>query len=900
MRKPALTAEERSFNRKIRWSRRAIYIERLWPRLWALISVAGLFVLASFFGLWPMLDQLTHIGVLTAFGVAGASALLFALLTKWPSHDEAVHRLEQLAGVRHRPASTYSDTLSSAPPDGTTAAIWNAHRERLKEDLNKLQVTPPVPRTDKHDKFALRVVFTMALIAGFVFVGDAAKDRLWAAFHAGTIDQIRGLRLDAWVTPPPYTRRPPILVADGAVAAQSLEAKSAAPVEVPENSAIVVRMGGKPEVALALEYLDAQGKTMGEPVGEEDEAGQATVNQVKGVIGLGVSGVRVTANGAPLASWSFSVVADQAPTVKFTKDIEKSRRGSMKLFYAITDDYGIATAEAKIERLPLEPGDPKTSWARREELKGPRPPLTRPPRISLRVPPPNAKKPETWSFHDIGSHPWAGMPVRLTLIVRDHAGHTGRSKSLDMVLPERAFFNPLARAVLEQRRRLVFDPRYRDLVIQALDALTLEPDGFINDKAVYLGLRSVRHRLRNDRSRRTINSAIDQMWHLALRIENGGGLSEAERRLREIHERLSKAIERGASQKEIAELMRQLRQALAQFLNELAKQAQKAPQQQQSQNQQNQTMSSQDLQRMLDNLERMMRQGSKQSAQEMLSQLRDLLDRLQSGRMVRRPGQGQQGQSQQMMQMMDQFGKLIGRQQQLMDDTFGAQRQPGQQGQGQRRQGQQQGQGRGQRRGQQQGQGRGQRQGQQFGQGRGQRQGQQGQGRGQQRQGQNGQGGREFSPRGLGQRQGQLGEMLDQLRQGLNKFGMQPPGELGGAQESMRNAERALREGQLDRALEEQARALDQLRSGTKNMAEQMMRQMRSRVGQGRGSDAPLDPLGRPQRTEGPDLGTSVKVPDRIDAQRAREILELLRKRLGERFRPEIELEYIERLLKRF
>jgi hypothetical protein len=81
-------------------------------------------------------------------------------------------------------------------------------------------------------------------------------------------------------------------------------------------------------------------------------------------------------------------------------------------------------------------------------------------------------------------------------------------------------------------------------------------------------------------------------------------------------------------------------------------------------------------------------------------------------------------------------------------------------------------------------------------------------------------------------------------------------------------------------------------------MAEQMMRQMPSQYG--RANDAPLDPLGRPQRTEGPDLGTSVKLPDEIDAQRAREILEELRRRLGERFRPELELQYLERLLRRF
>ncbi len=42
------------------------------------------------------------------------------------------------------------------------------------------------------------------------------------------------------------------------------------------------------------------------------------------------------------------------------------------------------------------------------------------------------------------------------------------------------------------------------------------------------------------------------------------------------------------------------------------------------------------------------------------------------------------------------------------------------------------------------------------------------------------------------------------------------------------------------------------------------------------------------------------KVPGEIDAQRARRILEELRKRFGESMRPQLELDYIERLLKDF
>ena len=47
----------------------------------------------------------------------------------------------------------------------------------------------------------------------------------------------------------------------------------------------------------------------------------------------------------------------------------------------------------------------------------------------------------------------------------------------------------------------------------------------------------------------------------------------------------------------------------------------------------------------------------------------------------------------------------------------------------------------------------------------------------------------------------------------------------------------------------------------------------------------------------GPDFGDSVTVPDEIDVQRARQILEAIRKRLGNALSPELERSYLERLL---
>jgi hypothetical protein len=131
--------------------------------------------------------------------------------------------------------------------------------------------------------------------------------------------------------------------------------------------------------------------------------------------------------------------------------------------------------------------------------------------------------------------------------------------------------------------------------------------------------------------------------------------------------------------------------------------------------------------------------------------------------------------------------------------------------------------------------------------------------------------------------------------------------QLGRAGEAMGEAEGRLGEGNADGAVDSQGRALEALRRGAQGMAQSMQQQM----GQGQGPGQPgrtgqaraqqdTDPLGRPLR--GRDYGddTTVKVPGEIDVQRARRILEELRRRFAEPDRPQLELDYIERLLKDF
>ena len=96
----------------------------------------------------------------------------------------------------------------------------------------------------------------------------------------------------------------------------------------------------------------------------------------------------------------------------------------------------------------------------------------------------------------------------------------------------------------------------------------------------------------------------------------------------------------------------------------------------------------------------------------------------------------------------------------------------------------------------------------------------------------------------------------------------------------------------------------DAMRKGAQGLAQSMQQQgmgpgPNGRPGRGQArAQQDTDPLGRPMR--GRDYGDdlTVKVPGEIDVQRARRILEELRKRFGESFRPQLELDYIERLLK--
>ena len=126
------------------------------------------------------------------------------------------------------------------------------------------------------------------------------------------------------------------------------------------------------------------------------------------------------------------------------------------------------------------------------------------------------------------------------------------------------------------------------------------------------------------------------------------------------------------------------------------------------------------------------------------------------------------------------------------------------------------------------------------------------------------------------------------------------------ADNAMGDATGRLGEGNADGAVDSQGKALEALRKGAQSLADAMRQgdgdgQMDNgpgnRAGRQQSGGNQTDPLGRPLRGRDYDDST-VKVPLEADVQRARRILDELRRRYGETSRPQLELDYIERLLK--
>lgn len=835
--------------RKTAMARNAIGFERLWAALlWPIVLAAIAFALVLS-GWLPLLPVWPRFAVMAIVTLVFLYSLKDLTRLRWPSREEAMRRIEDRSALAHRPVSGHADRLTMDDP--VQQAIFEEHKLRQLRALKHLKAGAPQSSWRDIDPRSLRLPAALALIVALILGPGSASGNLSDSLAFTEPPPAIPLVMDAWLKPPAYTGKPPMLLTSPAMQERLAREPD---LTVPENAVLSLRITGaraprlsffeladNEKDALEIKELKPRNRTSG-------EAFQSDTKLTRPAL------VKVMDGDREIGQWRIALIPDAPPAIEITEEPAGDSSGTLSAKWHASDDYGVSSITSDIYLADEQ--DDGTGFSDTGIFEYDPPKLPVPLRKA-------APKEETGTAKaDVAQHPWAGFMVEMTLIAKDAAGHTTESEKRIFRLPERLFTKPLARALIEQRKHLILAPDEAGAVVQMLEAMLAYPDGLIETSGVHLAIASATARLKSvdtgtEATRDRVDDVVGMLWQIAVNVEDGAA-SDPKAQLEALRKELERALRDGASPERIAELTQKLREALDRYMQSLMQEQQKRMQQgQQNQSPQQQqnmkTVTPEQLQKMLDMIEKLAQSGNKEKAEQLLSQLDDILRNLQPGQ-GQQQQQGQNGNNSELGQMLDKLSELMRKQQKLMDETQRSQQDPSGEDPGQ--------------------------------------QGQQGQ-----------PGGEGQGMDGLGDRQQSLSQMLQDLMDQMGKNGMPAPDAFGGAGKSMKGAEGSLRGGDRDGALDSQGDAMAKLREGARGLAQKLLQQgqgqqgQQGRNGEARGDDR--DPLGRPMPRTGEDYGPDRNMlPSELALQRAREILEMLRNKAGDAALPRLDRDYIDRLLR--
>jgi len=851
----------RHLTRRRALARLAILFEQVWPNLWPPLGVAGVFLCAALLDLPTLLPPWFHIGLLVVTGALAAGLLVWgwrALTT--PDLAAADRRLERESGLAHRPLAVLTDhpaTQARAVEDSIADAVWRVHVTRTLGRIQHLRVGIPRPGLARRDRRGLRGALLVALVASLGIAGEDAPNRILAALQPGMprLPPSVPMEVRAWITPPGYTRLPPLI----------LKADSG-PVSVPAGSHLTVSITGgsagggdrAPDLAIGAQIAPFRPLDQNSFQADYDLTANGTVTIQRG--------------GAALASWRVTILPDHPPTAAWTEQPGRARATQqLRLPWETSDDYGVAGLRAEI-RLDARPDAP---------------PVVIPLPLAGGAP----RKARGIGQHDLSAHPWAGLPVTARLFARDAIGQTGTGEAASFVLPERPFQHPIAKALIAARKSLSLTPDDRGEALEILDGLMLRPEAFGTDLGGWLNLNGIYFLLARDKSGEAVELAQARLWQLALHLEEGETERTA-RALEEARQAAREALDRAtqepndANRQALEQKLEALRQAIDEhmraMMEEAARNRELLPFDRDARQ-----LTSRDLDRLAERAREAAREGRMDEATKRMAELERMLDQLRNAHAQRGEDNPAQARRQRGRQQMSAAQDMIARQGGLLDHaesrvdqvmkfrgpppTAGAD--PEAEREADRRV-------------------------------------------------------QQALRRALGEMMQQFGDLTGEVPPSLNE-----------ADQAMREATQRLGRGQDKAAGDAEREAIAALQKGAREMGQAMARQFgRGQEGQdgepgdedgegtmgmmmgpgnrdgrsGRGTmpgEPPeranpggRDPLGRRfgQGSSGADESADVTVPEERERQRTQAIQEELRRRGGERERPRLELDYIERLLKQF
>ena len=874
-------------------------IARTKAALWRLGAARSFWPLAVFVSVF-LIMALTGLIDAASEKVASVALILFlagllplaalgAARFRPPTRPDAIRLLDRQSELR--PLSTLSDRPSR--PDATGAALWRAHEAELTDAARRLNVPDFASRWKKTDPFYLRYLLPLLLAGAALLAASSAGERLSRAFgpDIGSLFGAETIRIEAWITPPEHTGKPPVF----------LSADQGA-VRVPAGSQITVRAQAPSAPKLIIETADARQKIRFSKTPEDAFEATGTITAD--------SDIRVTW-WSERASWPVQASPDTPPEAEWVSTPEMTPTDRTEFEWKLSDDYGVESLQLVLQRTDRGPDSP-------------------PDIVDLQLPGVAPRDSQEVTSIDLTRHRWAGLELSARLRVTDGAGQVGYSEPAVFVLPEKLLLQPLARAIQDIRvtvlredgeyeaaenpnaealeagelfaaatQRISRAPDGIQRASRMIEAVTYKPEHYFEDVSVYLGLSHAGSMLQAASSTDEADETDPLLWSLAMRVEYGSA-ADALRALQAAKKALEEALRDGASEAEIRRRLEAFQQAAKNYLAARMAEAManglEAPPNDTDSAQgggEGSMMGGSDFAGMLDALSDLTETGASDQARQLLSDITNMLENLQfqqgNGSGDGLPGMPGQGEGEndedlpegerELSDTLRELSDLLREQRELNDDTLAEQR-------GERR-----GPQRGERPGGQQGQQPGEQPGDEEGRQPGQRPGEEGE--------------QDGSGPSLAERQRRLGDLVDELARrgaGSNEDGEGGSGmdedTLKTIERAQRRAAEALEDGNGLRAQRNQQDATDQLRDLAQDLAGELDELRRQRLGDQYGDPSnQVDPFGRPMG--GVSDNQDVNIPDEAERQRAKDILEELRRRYGDPADEE-ERNYLERLLDRF
>lgn len=871
-----------SLSRKRRFAFLSLSIERLTLALWRVF-----FFILFFFGLWLLSipSFFGYIGEVTA-SLSFIIGLIYLAHNDfrhfyWPSRTDIDSAIERSTNISRGTIRLLDDTLANPKTEGTRT-LWQNALKRVVITLKSLRTPIPKAVLTRSDPYGLRFVAILMFLSGYFANGYFAFDKIHHGLFPYHVNEVvsQGQETQIWITPPDYTQMAQIHIKGHGTTSEMID--------IPEGSTAKVRTYSifgewlKPHFYNGQDYLEMT------PVGEGLYDFETDIQN--GAI------LSVSQGYIPRLRLSYNHIVDHPPEIThdMTKeDIEEQAENNsgpeevsiekieildsseIRIPITVKDDYGvkdlqmIVSLDQMIEEKPLGSDFTDTRL------------VSSPPRVDFKLAP----------IFDLTWHTWSGLPVTVELIATDHKGQTARLGPMELIMPERVFKHPMAKSLIALRKKLAWG--YRDdfvSISRDLETLLTAPDYFQNNPVAYLAVRSAASRLyyhnkhpQEDRTKQA-KEAIKLLWFAAIAIEDGD-LALAMQELRDTQRALEHALrDPNSTPEEIARLMEELRQKMANYFAELQREMQKRM----AEGETFQPLDPQDftqmitpdaLSQMLQELEQALQDGDTQRAGELMSQMQRMMDLMDPSRTQQLP------QDMQAMQHgVNELQELIERQEKLLEQT------------------------------QEQARVKRLLDGQEN-----------------------------FAPRSTPsleemlkefgietippapeqEEQPDIGEapkvdtlankteqealryILGQLMLDTAEKIGEIPEEMGLAEQEMRGSERALEQNEPTKSVPHQELALEYLKDSQQQLQQQLQQRMQQMIGMSlSGGSQNYDPLGRPfggqEEENGQAHGSRVKVPDEGQRKRVDEILKKLRDRSGDRSRSDDELDYFRRLLRQF